>query len=181
MYWLFVSWSILLDSRLALFLAARHQGSDYAWDQVVQKFVRIDVEIEANLEVSTHLRLPKLLWHVEVIRTITTIVAITRRRYLVENGASVVAVNSEGEVPLDIAEEDEMVEYLQQEVDKQGNNEVKWSMWTVSSCNKQLPLNLFTVRPYSSDANLLESALELSIMPIRLLKGNGTFTSIYGN
>lgn len=94
----------------------------------MQKFVRIDVEIEANLEVSTHLRLPKLLWHVEVIRTITTIVAITRRRYLVENGASVVAVNSEGEVPLDIAEEDEMVEYLQQEVDKQGNNEVKWSM-----------------------------------------------------
>nr|CAB3265089.1 protein phosphatase 1 regulatory subunit 12A-like [Phallusia mammillata] len=41
-------------------------------------------------------------------------------RYLVTNGANVAAVNSEGEVPLDIAEEDDMAEFLQQEVDNQG-------------------------------------------------------------
>ena len=31
-------------------------------------------------------------------------------------------MNSEGEVPLDIAEDDDMINYLQEEVDKQGKN-----------------------------------------------------------
>ncbi|XP_033107889.1 protein phosphatase 1 regulatory subunit 12A-like isoform X2 [Anneissia japonica] len=41
-------------------------------------------------------------------------------KYLVENGANLSAVNSEGEIPLDLAEDDEMEEYLQEEIDRQG-------------------------------------------------------------
>lgn len=41
-------------------------------------------------------------------------------KYLIENGANVAAVNNDGELPLDIAESDDMEEYLQQEIDKDG-------------------------------------------------------------
>ena len=43
-------------------------------------------------------------------------------RFLVDNGANVVAVNSEGEIAVDLAEEDDMREYLEDEIRKQGND-----------------------------------------------------------
>lgn len=43
-------------------------------------------------------------------------------RYLIEHGANVAAVNNDGELPLDIAESDEMEDMLQQHVDEQGNS-----------------------------------------------------------
>jgi len=42
-------------------------------------------------------------------------------RYLISQGAHVGAVNSEGDTPLDIAEEEAMEELLQNEVNRQGN------------------------------------------------------------
>ena len=39
-------------------------------------------------------------------------------RFLVEHGADIAAVNNEGELPLDLAEEDEMEEYLQDQLRK---------------------------------------------------------------
>ena len=39
-----------------------------------------------------------------------------------ENGANLAAVNNEGEVPLDLADEDEMDEFLSDEIDNQGIN-----------------------------------------------------------
>lgn len=42
-------------------------------------------------------------------------------RILVENNANLAAVNNEGEVPLDLADEDEMDEYLSDEIDNQGD------------------------------------------------------------
>lgn len=41
-------------------------------------------------------------------------------RILVEHDANLAAVNNEGEVPLDLADEDEMDEYLSDEIDNQG-------------------------------------------------------------
>lgn len=41
-------------------------------------------------------------------------------RYLISQGANVGVVNSEGETPLDIAEEEAMVELLQNEINRQG-------------------------------------------------------------
>lgn len=43
--------------------------------------------------------------------------------YLISQGAHVGAVNSEGDTPLDIAEEEAMEELLQNEVNRQGNFE----------------------------------------------------------
>lgn len=43
-----------------------------------------------------------------------------RCRYLISQGANVGGVNSEGETPLDIAEEEAMEELLQNEINKQG-------------------------------------------------------------
>lgn len=43
-------------------------------------------------------------------------------RYLISQGAHVGAVNSEGDTPLDIAEEEAMEELLQNEVNRQGNS-----------------------------------------------------------
>lgn len=43
-----------------------------------------------------------------------------RCRYLISQGASVGVVNSEGETPLDIAEEEAMEELLQNEINRQG-------------------------------------------------------------
>nr|XP_054774727.1 protein phosphatase 1 regulatory subunit 12A-like [Lytechinus pictus] len=40
-------------------------------------------------------------------------------RYLIENGADLVACNNEGELPMDLAEEEDMEEFLQDEMDKQ--------------------------------------------------------------
>ena len=44
-------------------------------------------------------------------------------RYLLEKGANVAAVNNDGELPIDIAEGDEMEEMLADEMEHQG----KWS------------------------------------------------------
>lgn len=41
-------------------------------------------------------------------------------RILIDNGADLSAVNNEGEVPLDLAEEEEMEEFLSEEIDAQG-------------------------------------------------------------
>lgn len=41
-------------------------------------------------------------------------------RYLIEHGANVGAVNSEGELPLDVATEDAMERLLKAEIKKQG-------------------------------------------------------------
>lgn len=41
-------------------------------------------------------------------------------RYLIEHGAHVGAVNSEGELPLDVATEDAMARLLKAEIKKQG-------------------------------------------------------------
>lgn len=46
-------------------------------------------------------------------------------RYLISQGAHVGAVNSEGDTPLDIAEEEAMEELLQNEVNRQGNFEYR--------------------------------------------------------
>ena len=43
-------------------------------------------------------------------------------RYLIEHGARVGAVNSEGELPLDVATEDAMERLLKGEIKKQGMN-----------------------------------------------------------
>ena len=43
-----------------------------------------------------------------------------RCRYLISQGANVGVVNSEGETPLDIAEEEAMEELLQNEINRQG-------------------------------------------------------------
>ena len=40
-------------------------------------------------------------------------------RYLLDHGASVSAVNNDGELAIDISESDEMEELLQKEIDKQ--------------------------------------------------------------
>ena len=41
-------------------------------------------------------------------------------RFLIDSGANVSACNNEGELPIDLAEEDEMEELLKKEIDKQG-------------------------------------------------------------
>lgn len=46
------------------------------------------------------------------------------RRYLISHGANVAAVNSEGEVPSDIAEEAAMKDLLLEQVKKQGKSVV---------------------------------------------------------
>lgn len=43
-------------------------------------------------------------------------------RYLISQGANVGGVNSEGETPLDIAEEEAMEELLQNEINRQGRD-----------------------------------------------------------
>ena len=43
---------------------------------------------------------------------------VSWNRFLVEHGADIAAVNNEGELPLDLAEEDEMDEYLQDQLRK---------------------------------------------------------------
>jgi hypothetical protein len=43
-------------------------------------------------------------------------------RYLIEHGGNVAAVNNDAELPLDIAESDEMEDMLQQNINAQGNS-----------------------------------------------------------
>ena len=43
-------------------------------------------------------------------------------RFLLDHGASVSAVNNDGELAIDISESDEMEELLQKEIDRQGVN-----------------------------------------------------------
>lgn len=45
------------------------------------------------------------------------------RRYLIEHGAHVGAVNSEGELPLDVATEDAMERLLKEQIKKQGDGQ----------------------------------------------------------
>lgn len=42
-------------------------------------------------------------------------------RILLEKGADLLAVNNEGEIPADLAEEEEMDEFLEEEMEKLGN------------------------------------------------------------
>lgn len=51
---------------------------------------------------------------------IVFVLSLLDGRYLISQGANVGVVNSEGETPLDIAEEEAMVELLQNEINKQG-------------------------------------------------------------
>lgn len=56
---------------------------------------------------------------------------------MIGQGAHVGAVNSEGDTPLDIAEEEAMEELLQNEVNRQGNgNQPKWKACLKLSCVK---------------------------------------------
>lgn len=41
-------------------------------------------------------------------------------RHLIDNGADIAAVNNEGELPLDLAEEEEMEDLLTEEIENQG-------------------------------------------------------------
>lgn len=50
------------------------------------------------------------------------------RRYLISHGANVAAVNSEGEVPSDIAEEAAMKDLLLEQVKKQGKSALGLNM-----------------------------------------------------
>lgn len=51
-------------------------------------------------------------------------------RYLIEHGAHVGAINSEGELPLDVATEDAMERLLKAEIKKQGVYLfIGWSQW----------------------------------------------------
>ncbi len=58
-------------------------------------------------------------------------------RYLISQGANVGVVNSEGETPLDIAEEEAMEELLQNEINRQGtvfrHSERSRPYWTSGS------------------------------------------------
>ena len=47
------------------------------------------------------------------------IITIGHFRYLLDHGASVSAVNNDGELAIDISESDEMEELLQKEIDNQ--------------------------------------------------------------
>lgn len=51
-------------------------------------------------------------------------------RYLISQGANVGGVNSEGETPLDIAEEEAMEELLQNEINRQGTPHLQRSVLT---------------------------------------------------
>lgn len=63
-------------------------------------------------------------------------------RYLIEHGAHVGAVNSEGELPLDVATEDAMERLLKAEIKKQGKSNKNGRIGT-------LPLHLYGVLPLS--------------------------------
>ena len=60
------------------------------------------------------------------------------RRCLIDHGADVAAVNNEGELPLDLAEEDDMEDLLTDEIERLGKWSVllKWAakpFWNVRS------------------------------------------------
>lgn len=61
-------------------------------------------------------------------------------RYLIEHGAHVGAVNSEGELPLDVATEDAMERLLKAEIKKQGKSNKNRRIGT-------LRLHLYCVLP----------------------------------
>lgn len=52
------------------------------------------------------------------------------QRYLIEHGAQVGAVNSEGELPLDVATEDAMERLLKGEIKRQGEESVQQHLHT---------------------------------------------------
>ncbi|KAG1681206.1 Protein phosphatase 1 regulatory subunit 12A [Nymphon striatum] len=69
-------------------------------------------------------------------------------RYLIDSGADVAAVNNDGDLPIDIAESDDMEEWLQSEINKQNidcdkarNAEEKIMLQDVQEClkNKSVP------------------------------------------
>lgn len=57
------------------------------------------------------------------------------RRYLIEHGAHVGAVNSEGELPLDVATEDAMERLLKEQIKKQGDGRSLADWMPVDACN----------------------------------------------
>ena len=61
--------------------------------------------------------LNQTLFHINIFLILTT----ANFRYLLEHGASVSAVNNDGELAIDISESDEMEELLQKEIDAQVN------------------------------------------------------------
>lgn len=62
----------------------------------------------------------------------TGFLSLSIDRYLISQGAHVGAVNSEGDTPLDIAEEEAMEELLQNEVNRQGNTGGWLCLWTLN-------------------------------------------------
>lgn len=60
-----------------------------------------------------------MMWGVECLMA-STCCYYCFCRYLIEHGANVGAVNSEGELPLDVATEDAMERLLKGEIKKQG-------------------------------------------------------------
>jgi ankyrin repeat protein len=56
--------------------------------------------------------------HEPCLEWLALIILFSWNRFLVEHGADIAAVNNEGELPLDLAEEDEMDEYLQDQLRK---------------------------------------------------------------
>ena len=45
-------------------------------------------------------------------------------RFLIDNRCNVAAVNNEGEIPLDLAEEEDMEEFLQEVIEKKGKDQL---------------------------------------------------------
>ena len=60
--------------------------------------------------------------------------------YLLDNGADVAAVNNEGDLPLDLAEEEDMEDLLTDEIEKLGMSTCFWPWYDTSS---QLTCALF--------------------------------------
>lgn len=46
-------------------------------------------------------------------------------QYLIENGADLAAINSDGDLPIDLATSDEMRQLIEMHIEKQGND-FKW-------------------------------------------------------
>ena len=61
-------------------------------------------------------------------------------RFLVEHGADIAAVNNEGELPLDLAEEDEMEEYLQDQLRK-ASEYICWLLQNIYSDSDSCQIN----------------------------------------
>jgi len=89
-------------------LTALHQACIDENEEMVNLLIERDANIEAvDNEGWTPLHAAASAGNVDIAQI------------LVDNGANLAAVNNEGEVPLDLAEEDEMDEFLSEEIDNQ--------------------------------------------------------------